>query len=265
MLNKPCINLPLNQRQVKRPCRRRFCRRYRGQDSRGDRRRPRWCRRRPGSLGRRRRCARIGRGLHRPIKNFVNDSVKDRRHIKFASAILPKGCWLIDGNGVGDWRPAALSVGRQAAKTVMTEICKEIMPLQVGKAGAAINITAGHRGADAGVWVFIDRLDIERGVATARRREGCRAFVTIPAIVQTAGAGDRQKVDLLPILFTDIAKKDVVGSAIQREPPGVAHADRPDFGQGGRVIIQRKGIVAGNGVGGDAGDIDAQNLAKILA
>ena len=90
------------------------------------------------------------------------------------------------------------------------------------------------------------------------------AFRDPPAVILAARTARVLKVNLLEQVLADIADVEVAGQAVEGEAPGVAQAERPDFGPVGR--LRDEGIGGRDGVGLRAAgfDIEAENLAEQL-
>ncbi len=73
----------------------------------------------------------------------------------------------------------------------------------------------------------MDRRTVVRGRAAAFELVG--ALEDVPAEVGAAERAAADAVDLLPAVLTDVADEDVPGPAVEREPVGVAEAERVDL------------------------------------
>src|SRR5262249_6867202 len=62
-----------------------------------------------------------------------------------------------------------------------------------------------------------------------------RALEPVPAVVLAAGRPTRLPVDLLPRALADVGDPEVARRRVEREPPRVAQAVRPDLGPGARA------------------------------
>src|SRR6266581_1422753 len=65
------------------------------------------------------------------------------------------------------------------------------------------------------------------------------ALHPVPAVVLASARARRLKVDLLPGVLPDVAGPQVAGLAVERVPPGVTQAVRPDLRPGAGAPDER--------------------------
>src|SRR5579884_1102791 len=65
------------------------------------------------------------------------------------------------------------------------------------------------------------------------------AFQHVPAVVLTAAAGSRLKINLFPVALPDIGDKEVPGRAVKCAAPWIAQTVGPDLVQRIRVVYKR--------------------------
>src|SRR6185503_17863913 len=145
------------------------------------------------------------------------------------------------------------------------EVGEDIVANELGFGRAAVHDSAGDRAVAARVPVFGDRQRLARAVA-GRRVIAVATFHDVPAVVSPARLPVRLAIDLFPITLPDIANEQVAIGSIEREPPRVAEAGRPDLvtpaapdvriarGDAVRAVLAAAGTV----------DVDAQDLAEAV-
>src|SRR4029077_5210754 len=103
---------------------------------------------------------------------------------------------------------------------------------------AAISIASGDGARTVGVAVLKDRKD-QTGLIALSGVVGMESFHDVPAVVLTAGAHRRLKVDLFVQVLADIADEKIARLAIEREAPRISQAVSPDFVTGIRASDER--------------------------
>src|SRR5205823_5548342 len=106
---------------------------------------------------------------------------------------------------------------------------EEVRTLQCGDGAAAVDGTAGDGAPRATVVVLIDRCD--RAGGRGGLAIGVRAFHITPSEVLPARHRRAEEVHLLDGALPDVTDPEIVGRAVEGEPPGVAQAVLPDFGR----------------------------------
>ena len=110
-----------------------------------------------------------------------------------------------------------------------------------------------------GMGIFHDREDRVDG---GRRRflEQVKAFVGIPAVVAAAN----NVIDFLPPVLTDVGDPEAAGQGIERQAPGIAKTEGPDFGPDAGAL-RDEGIVLRDAVAAASGtfvDVQPQYFAQ---
>src|SRR5262249_36764423 len=110
-----------------------------------------------------------------------------------------------------------------------TEVAVDISAGERGKPAAAVTIAAGDRTVSVDVIVNEHRIGRRTGRARDRGVEDQQTFLTPPAVVAAAAAG-RLEVHLFFGALADVGDQEVMGLPVEGDAPGIAQAERPDFG-----------------------------------
>ena len=159
---------------------------------------------------------------------------------------------------------APAAVGDDAVDLSAAFVGIEIRSVKRRNLRAAIAIAA-HDGATTAAVVVVEnrqnRGDVAEGHAAG---VGAKTFVEPPAVVLAAGARHGSVINLFMRIrrpLPDIADPQVAREPVEAEPPRIAQAIRPDFGQravgGDERIARRDGVVRRKIV-----HVDAQHFAE---
>src|SRR4029453_9209754 len=122
----------------------------------------------------------------------------------------------------------------------------------------ADDVAAGHRAARV---MRIGERGEDGGAPRNAAPEDGESLVGGPAEVRAARSRDRQVVDLLIAVVADVADRDRLGGAVEREAPRVAQAVGPDLVPAGSPYER---VVGGDRVRRAAAGrgVDSQDLAE---
>src|SRR5262245_26429443 len=154
--------------------------------------------------------------------------------IDLARLVLAEGADAQRGVDELRRRPRAAVLAR-APDDADAEVAVEVGSDQRGELGPAIAVAAGDRALSGRVVVFEDRVGRNAQGALDGVVEDRRAFLGLPAVIAAGDAG-RLKIHLFARALADVGDEQVAGLAVERDAPGVAHAERPDLAaRAGRV------------------------------
>src|SRR5262245_52854052 len=155
-------------------------------------------------------------------------------------------------------RPRAAVLAR-APDDAGAEVAVEVGAGQRGELAAAVAVAAGNRALSGRVVVFEDRVGRHAHRALHGTVEDRRAFLGLPAVIAAGDAG-RLEIHLLARPLADVGDEQVAGLAVERDAPGIAHAERPDLAARARRADER---IAGSRRAWRAVDLaDADDLAE---